>query len=330
MRAVWYEKTGPASQVLIVGDLAKPVANTGEVLVKLHASGVNPSDVKARAGLRAGGSGMPYPQIIPHSDGAGIIEAVGAGVDSSYIGQRVWVANGQWARAFGTAAQYIAIPLELTAPLAEDISFTTGAALGIPAMTACHCVYSNGDVESQSILVHGGAGTVGNLAVQLAKSGGAFVIATARGEKNIARAKAAGADIVIDFTTADLAEQILQANNAQPLDRIIDVEFGVNVAINTQLIKPRGHIVTYGSAQSHTPELPFYGLMFKGVNLEFVLVYILTEQERAKLAARVNQALADKTLKIAIHEVFQLEQLDKAHEAVERGAKTGSIIVSIA
>ncbi|NRA22509.1 MAG: NADPH:quinone reductase [Oceanospirillaceae bacterium] len=329
MKAVWYEKTGSASEVLMVGDLEKPLANAGEVLVRLYASAVNPSDVKARAGLRAGGSGMPYPMITPHSDGAGIIEAVGDGVSDRQVGQRVWVFNGQWARAFGTAAQYISLPATQVVPLADNVSYATGAALGIPAVTASYCVYSNGEVAGQSLLIHGGAGTVGLLAVQLAKIGGAFVIATARGAENQARVKAAGADRVIDFTADNLSELILTANAEHLIDRIIDVEFGVNINVNAEIIKPHGKIVAYGSAQSHTPELPFYPLMFKAVNLEFVLVYLLTEQQHREAAARVNQALAEDKLHITIHATYSLEQTDKAHIAVESGGKTGAIIINI-
>lgn len=329
MKAVWYQKTGMAAEVLRFGELEKPVPGYGEVLVRLYASGVNPSDVKARANTRAGGSGMSYPQIIPHSDGAGIIEVVGDGVPESWIHTRVWVWNAQWGRSSGTAAEYITIDVKQVMPLPENISFDVGASLGIPAMTASHCVYGNGEVEGKTILVSGGTGTVGRLIVQFAKIGGAHVIATANGETNLNRAREAGADQVIDFTEPNLTEKILDANSGLPVDRIIEVEFGVNVEVNSVVIKPRGHIVTYGSALSHRPELPFYSLMFKGINLEFVLVYLLTKEERRLAAERVNAAITDKTLDVPIHKVFTLKQCAEAHECVERGGRKGAVVIRI-
>lgn len=328
MKAVWYETLGPASEVLRVGELETPTPKEGEVLVKLRASGVNPSDVKMRAGTRAGGTDMPFPKIIPHSDGAGVITDIGPGVDKNRIGQRVWLANGQWQRPYGTAAEFIAINEHLTAPLPDGVSFETGASLGIPAMTACHCVYSGGEVAGKTVLVSGGAGTVGYLAIQFARLGGARVIATARGEEAIARAKIAGADAVLDFADPDLAQKILDANNNQPVDRIIEVEFGSNIDTDAKVIKARGEIVTYGSARVMTPELPFYSLMFKGVNLEFVLVYLLNQQERENASNRIYRALSDDSLHIPIHSQYNMEDANQAHERVENG-RNGSVVIKI-
>lgn len=329
MKAVWYEKTGPAKDVLIYGTMEKISPQEGEVLVRLHASGVNPSDVKARAGIRAGGSGMPYPRIIPHSDGAGIIEAVGPGVSDSKIGKRVWVWNGQWGRPYGTAAEYIILPFKQVVALPENVSFETGASLGIPAVTAAHCVYSNGDVTGKTVLISGGAGTVGRLMVQFARIGGAHVIATAMNEADMARALKAGAHKVLNFTSPTLANDILQANNGKPVDRIVEVEFGVNAEVNAAVIKNRGNIVTYGSALALKPELPFYTLMFKGVTVEFVLVYLLSEQEHDAAAKRVNDALTANKLDIPIHATFPIERCWEAHESVEKGGRVGSVIVTI-
>ena len=178
MRAVWYERFGPAADVLETGEADTPSAGPGEVLVRVAFSGVNPSDAKARAGSRPGVTKPPFPRIIPHSDGSGVIEAVGEGVDAARVGQRVWLWNGQWQRPFGTAAEYIALPEAQAVPLPEGVSLEAGATLGIPGLTAAQTVFGGGDVAGQTLLVSGGAGAVGHNAVQLAKSGGATVIAT--------------------------------------------------------------------------------------------------------------------------------------------------------
>ncbi len=328
MKAIWYEALGSAASVLQYGELETPAPTAGQILVKLLASSVNPSDVKMRAGTRAGGTEMPYAKIIPHSDGAGVIEEVGLGVDTNRIGQRVWITNGQWNRAYGTAAEYIAIDAALATPMPDNVSFETAASLGIPGLTASHSVYSNGDVSGKTVLISGGAGTVGYLAIQLAKLGGAHVISTARGEDAIKRAKTAGADQVFDFTDPELANKVLEANHNQPVDRIVEVEFGSNIETNAKIIKPRGHIVTFGSAKSMSPELPFYALMFKGVNIEFLLMYLLTNAEREAAFERINPALRDGALHIPIHSTYALKDAVKAHEQVERG-RNGSVVLKI-
>ncbi len=328
MQAVYYTATGLASEVLHCSDQATPVAGPGELLVRLHASGVNPSDVKARAGLRAGASGMPYPSVIPHSDGAGIVAAVGEGVDPVRVGQRVWVCNGQWQRANGTAAQYIALDHSLVFELPENCNFAEGAALGIPALTAAHCVFAAGEVEGQTLLINGGAGTVGHLAVQLAAAAGARVIATANASK-AQQLLDAGAHAALDYRSNTLAEDILAANNDQPIDRIVEVEFGVNADTDAAVIKSRGSIAAYGSAKSMRPEIPFYGFMFKGVTLDMVLIYSLNQQERAAAAERVNQALASQQLSIPLHAKYPLRDCAQAHQAVEAGNRHGAIVVEI-
>nr|MCU0946075.1 NADPH:quinone reductase [Rubritepida sp.] len=188
MKAVWYERTGPAREVLVYGEMPTPNPRPGEVLVRLAASGVNPSDWKARGGSRP----MIAPRVIPHSDGAGVIEAAGPGVDPARIGQRVWIWNGQWKRPFGTAAQYIALPATQAVPLPAGTSFEAGACLGIPALTALHAVRTDGGVAGQSVLVAGGAGAVGHYAIQFARLLGARqVIATVSSPQKAQHAMAA-------------------------------------------------------------------------------------------------------------------------------------------
>ena len=205
MKAAFYSNQGPAAESIRIGDLPTPKPAQGEVLVRLKSSGANPSDVKSRAGSRP----MPYPIIIPHSDGAGTIEAVGAGIDSTRIGQNVWLWNAQWQRPFGTASEYIALPSGQAVSLPDNTSFNEAACLGIPAMTAYRCVFADGPVEGQKILVSGGAGSVARYAIQMAKAGGAEVITTISSNEKATYARAAGADHTVNYQDINVAEQIL-------------------------------------------------------------------------------------------------------------------------
>lgn len=326
MKAVTYTAFGAASDVLTQQDVDSPKPGPGEVVVDLQFSGVNPSDVKSRVGSRPGVVKPAFPVIVPHSDGSGIISAVGDGVDTTRIGQRVWVWNGQWQRAFGTAAPHITLPAIQAVPLPDQIDMETGAVLGIPGLTACYAVFAGGDIAGQTLLVQGGAGTVGYLAVQLAKWGGARVIATARGA-GLERARQAGADAAIDYTSPDLAAQILAANGGAPVDRIIEPEFGPNIATSIEVIRENGRINAYGSAKDMTPVLPFGPLMFKAVTIEAVLVYILTPTQRADTVARLTRALNENALNCPIQQIYALSDCAAAHEAVETGNRTGAILI---
>lgn len=326
MQAVTYSAFGPAHDVLHLQNVETQPPGAGEVVVDLQYSGVNPSDVKARSGARPGVTKPPFPIVIPHSDGSGVISAVGAGVDSARIGQRVWIWNGQWQRAFGTAATQITLPQEQAVILPDSVDMETGAVLGIPGLTACYAVFAGGDITCQTLLIQGGAGTVGYLAVQLAKWGGAKVIATARGA-GLARAQAAGADTVIDYSAPDVAEQILTANDGKPVDRIVELEFGANITTNIDVIREGGRINAYGSFKDMAPTLPFGPLMFKAVTIETVLVYILTPQQRADTVARLTRALNERALTCPIERVFDLAECADAHVAVENGNRAGAILV---
>ena len=207
MKAVWYETNGAAADVLVHGDMAHEMPTHGDVLVRLHASGVNPSDVKARAGSRP----MGFDRVIPHSDGAGIVEAVGSGVDPSLVGTRVFVRNGQWQRACGTAAEYATLPAEFVHALPDTASFAVGAALGIPALTAAHAVLKDGPVDGQTVLVHGGGGTVARLAIQIATDSGARVIATTGDSSKTDWIRDAGAIAVLDYRDPDLVGAVAAA-----------------------------------------------------------------------------------------------------------------------
>lgn len=325
MHAITYSKLGPARDVLQLQELDNPAPQAGEVRVALSFSGVNPSDTKSRAG-RPGVARPAFDMIVPHSDGSGVIDAVGEGVDESRIGERVWVWNAQWQRPFGTAASHVTLPSDMAVRLPDTVSLETGAILGIPGLTAAQAVFGGGDIADQSILIQGGAGTVGILAVQLAKWGGAHVIATC-GPKDMDRVRAAGADAVLDYSAPDLAAQILAANGNAALPRIIEVEFGLNVGVDAEVIAPNGQLAVYGSAKDMTPTLPFLPLLFKAVTIDIILIYLLPKPQRDALIDRLHRALEEGALNCTVAQIYPLAQAAAAHEAVEAGKRAGAILL---
>lgn len=329
MRAITYDRFGSAQDVLCLETLPDPTPSGGEVLVRVHVSGVNPSDVKARAGSRPGVTEPPFPKIIPHSDGAGVIEAVGEGVDPSRIGERVWIWNGQWQRAFGTAAEFVSLPEDQAVTLPENVSFEVGAALGIPGLTAVQAVLGSGPVSDGTVLVSGGAGTVGHLAIQVAAASGARVLATARGDEALAAARQAGAEHVFDYTDERLADQIMEATGGTPVDHIVEVEFGQNVETNTRIIAERGTIAAYGSAKNMTPALPFYPLMFKAVTIDLLLIYILSKKERDIATQQLTGLLERNALNFRISEILDLTDCARAHDMVASGQRSGSVLLKV-
>lgn len=328
MRAIGYSEFGSAGDVLALHDIALPEPAAGEVRVKLAYSGVNPSDAKARSGSRPGVFKPAFDLVVPHSDGSGVIDAVGAGVDSARIGQRVWIWNGQWQRAFGTAAEAIVVPSEQAVALPDEVSLEAGATLGIPGLTAAHAVFGGGDVTGQILLVSGGAGAVGHNAVQLAKWGGATVIATAS-PSGFERVKAAGADHVLDYRAPDLAAHILALTKGRGVDRAVEVEFGANAALLAEVMRANGVIAAYGSQIDMAPTLPFGPLLFKAITIDIVLVYILEAAPRAAAIAALHKALTEGALTPAVHEIMPLENAATAHERVMTAGRNGAVLLKI-
>lgn len=325
MNAVWYDANGDAGDVLTYGEIPVPVPAPGEVLVRLAASGVNPSDVKARAGSRP----MAFDRVIPHSDGAGTVEAVGEGADPSLVGQRVYLRNGQWQRAFGTAAHYIALDGDLVHPLPDGIDFATGAALGIPALTAAYAVLKDGPVDGETVLIHGAGGKVARLAVQIATDSGARVIATT-GDMAKARAISdAGAIAVLDYRDPALPASVAAVAGAGGVSRIIDSEVGTNLATSIEILEPKGCIVGYGAVLKPVTELPFLKMMFKNLTLSSILVYLLEADEASAYAEIVNDMLEWDVLDVPIDTVLPLAEAARAHELVEGGTLSGSVILEI-
>ena len=329
MKAAYYESKGPAKDVLRIGERPVPEPAPGEVRVRIHVSAVNPSDTKARGGYR-GNVTMPFPVVIPHQDGAGVIDEVGEGVDRARVGERVWVYEANLGRPFGTAAAFTTVPAHKAVRLPESAGFDVGACMGIPAMTAHRCVFADGPVTGKTVLVQGGAGAVGFYAVQMAKLGGARVIATVSRDEQAARAREAGADEVVNYKSEDVAARVKAITGSEPaVDRVIDVAFGVNVRTDVAMLKPNGAIATYASDAVHEPQIPFWPMLAKDLAVRFVLVYAMPRQAHDEAAAFITDALARGALKHQIHRVFGLDEIVAAHEATEAMANVGKVLVRI-
>ena len=327
MHAAFYERTGPASDVLQVGELATPIPGPGEVRVKVSWSGVNPSDVKARAGLRS--KTLPFPRIIPHSDGSGVIDRAGPNVPSTRIGERVWVWNAGWMRPFGTAAQYVVLPSEQAVVLPENTDLAIGACLGIPALTAYRAVTVDGGVADKSVLVAGGAGAVGHYAIQLAKIKGARqIIATVSGPEKAILAREAGADLVLNYRTDNLPADIEDATHGQGIDRIVEVDIAANINLDIALIRPDGEVIVYGSGNSEIG-VPFSPAIRKGVHLYFFIVYSLDPDIRRSALADLSLLLAENRLSHNIAARLPLAQIAEAHALVEQGRVSGNVVLEV-
>ena len=327
MRAAWFEEFGAAKDVLQIGELETPAPGVGEVLVKLATSGVNPSDVKKRAGS--------FPNllddglVIPNSDGAGVIEAVGEGVDQQRVGERVWIYQAQFARRFGTAAEYVAIDSNRAPELPAAASFEVGACLGIPVMTAHRCVFADGDVAGKTVLVTGGAGRVGYYAVQWASQAGATVIATASNDADRQACEAAGAHRVVNHRARDVIQEIRAATGGKPVDRIVDVEFGANLPVSVEVLRVGGTIATYSSTQVTEPRLPFFQMMYKDITVRMVIVYAMPETAKQQAIDDIEEALQKNALQHRIAYTLHLADIATANEIIEKGSVRGAVVLTI-
>lgn len=325
MKAAWFESFGSARDVLVVGDKPDPEPAEGEVLVRLMTNAVNPSDVKKRAGSFPNLLDDGY--VIPHSDGAGVIVAVGEGVPEARVNERVWVYQAQYARRFGTAAELVAIDALRAVPLPENVDFDVGACLGIPVMTAHRCVFADGPVGGQTLLVTGGAGRVGYYAIQWASRAGATVVATASNDEDKAACEAIGAHHVVNHRESCWHEAVLQRTGGRPVDRVVDVEFGANLPELVELIRTSGTIATYSSTQVPAPSLPFFRMMYLDLSLRFVIVYAMPEAAKAAAVEDITTALAADALDHRIARTLPLDEVAAAHELIEAGDLRGSVVI---
>jgi NADPH2:quinone reductase len=326
MQAAYYNRLGPAAEVIEIGELAPPRAAPGEVLVQIRASGVNPHDVKKRSGWIANEPEFP---VIPHGDGAGVIVEVGDGVAAARIGERVWMCRAGRLSAAGTAAELVTVAAELARPLPAAMSFAQGACIAVPAVTAHSALLRDGPVAGKTVLVAGGAGAVGHLAIQLAKQEGARVLATVSSEEKARHARAGGADACIDYRREDVIERALEITEGAGVDRIIEVDFGANIAIDHAVLKPAGIIASYSSTRVPEPVLPYYPLAFKGVTVHFVQAFIMAPEALATMLDDLDRRLAAGTLAPTVARRFPLAETALAHEALEAGGHVGGIVVEI-
>jgi NADPH:quinone reductase len=325
MKVAWYQRNGEAREVLHLDEWPDPEPRAGEVRVRVATSGVNPSDVKSRRGRTPA-----WDRIVPHSDGAGVIDAVGAGVPASRVGERVWIWNGQWQRPFGTAAECIVLPAAQAVPLPDGVSFEAGACFGIPALTALQALRLAGDVAGRDVLVTGAGNAVGHYVTQLAARKGARVIGTAGHPLRQSHAWAAGAHEVLDYKHGGVAEQIRACTQGRGVDVIIDMDLSGTAGLLAQgALKAHGHLVGYGSNQPLQVPLDFRSLLWGSLKLSFFLVYDLQARDREATIAELDALLRAGCLQHAIGARFPLAQIADAHEAVEKGSVVGNVVLTL-
>ncbi len=327
MKAISFAEFGPANQVLKTSEWRRPEPGPGEVLVKLHTTGVNPSDVKKRAG------GFPNllddGPVIPHSDGAGVIEGVGSEVSTSRIGERIFVYQAQYARLHGTAAEYVAIDSLRAPTLPDNTGFDVGACVGIPMLTAHRCVFADGDVAGQLVLVTGGAGRVGYYAIQWAQRAGARVIATASNEVDALACREAGAEHVVNHREPGWGRQVLVQSGGLQIDRVVDVEFGANLPELLDCLRTGATIATYSSTVVPEPSLPFRTMMFMDLTVRMVIVYAMPETAKAQAVADTQALLAEGGLRHRIAQILPFTDMARAHEIIEDGSVRGCVVVTL-
>ena len=328
MKAAWYSRNGEAQDVMQLGELPTPSPQPGEVLVRLATSGVNPSDVKSRRARP-----LNDPLIVPHSDGAGVIEAVGTGVSASRVGERVWVWNGQWQRPMGTCAQYIALPAAQAVALPEGTDFAAGACMGIPGLTAVQAVILaerlSGDLRGQNILVTGASSAVGHYITQMVTQAGGRVIGTVGSQTKAEHARNAGMQEAVFYKTESVPERVKAFTQGRGADVIIDMDFSTTAAWAAEgALAPHGQVVCYGSNALEVP-LPFRPWLFQSMGVKFFLVYDLKAADRLVAVARLSGMLAAGQLQHSIGARYALDQVAQAHRTVEAGQTVGNVVIDL-
>jgi NADPH:quinone reductase len=324
MKAAWYEKQGAAREVLMVGEMPDPIPNAGEVRIRIAASGINPGDVKKRQDTF--GVGMPYPRVIPHSDGAGRVDQLGAGVPSEWMGRSVWCYGAQSYRPFGTAAEFTVVPVDKVAPLPGSVAMEQGACLGIPGITAHRAVHVAGPVNGRSVLVQGAAGSVGACAVQLARFAGARVIGTVRSSSDEATAKNAGAHEVI-VGDKELTSRV-RALAPDGIDHIVEVAFGANIEADVELLNQGGSIAGYATDNA-APKIPFWQMVFKNIRVFFLGSDDFPKEAKSQATRDLNAALEAGWPGFDIGERIPLADIARAHELVEHPVGRGRVVVVV-
>lgn len=326
MLAAWYGRNGPARDVLEVGEMPAPEPALGEVRVRLETSGVNPSDVKSRAGSRPVKQGV----IVPHSDGAGVIDRIGVHVDPSRLGERVWIWNGQWQRPNGTAASFITVPSDQAVTLPDDVSFEAGACLGIPALTAAHAVEKLGEIAGKTVLVVGAASGVGFYAAQMARARGARVLATVGSAEKAQVLARLGMTDVIDYKRESVAGRVLAMTDGKGADGIVDMDFSTSAPlVSAGALAPHSVFVCYGSNFRGDVPLEFAAWMPRSISLYFFLVYDLTPAQRVRAIDFVQSLITAGQLEHLVGATYPLHEIAAAHEAVESGRVLGNVVIRL-
>ncbi len=326
MQAAFYTRQGPASEVLELGEQPVPEPGPGEVRVRLRTSGVNPSDYKVRKG--GFGRALAWPLVIPHSDGAGVIDAVGADVPASRIGERAWIWNGQWNRPFGTAAQFIALPAAQAVAMPEGLGDAEAACLGIPAFTALQAVRQAELQPGMTVLVAGGAGSVGHYAIQFAKRRGATVLTTVSSQAKADHARSAGADHTIRYRDEDVGARVQALTGGGGVDAVIEMDFTANAALYPACVAPGATIVVYGMGATEAT-LPTFWFMRQRITLKFVYIYETGQADRTAGLHELDALLRSGALRHTVALRLPLAEIARAHDLVEQGRVTGHVVLDI-
>ena len=326
MQAAWYETFGAARDVLHVTEWPVPMPAAGEVLVEVKASGLNPHDVKKRSGWMGGK--LNAPRVIPHGDAAGIVVAVGEGLREHAVGDRVWVWGAGYRRpGEGTAAGYVAVCEDQAVALPDHLTFAQGACLGVPTFTAYYALLADGPVTGQDVLVQGGAGAVGSVAIEMARWNGARVIATVSSEEKAQIALAAGADHVVDYKRENAAQRVLEITRGRGVDRIVEVDFGDNIAMNAKVLKANGTLASYSSTRSREPVFRYYDFAIRGCRIHLVQAMTMPSDIRRRATVVISALLERRFLTPRIAETFPLARIAESHELLESGKALGNIVV---
>lgn len=330
MRAAWYEQRGPARHVLVVGEMPQPAPGEGEVRIQVAFSGINPGDVKKRSGWQ--GAPMPYPRVVPHSDGAGVIDAVGPGVPATRVGEAVWCYGAQSYRAFGTAAEFVVVPAALAVPLPDGAGarpdlLEQAACLGIAGITGYRAVFAGGPVAGLDVLVWGAASGVGAVALQMAHRAGARVLAVVRRAEQLPSVRAMGAAEAWMADDPALVDQIRRAAPAG-VHRIAEVDFAAHIDVDAAVIATGGVIGAYYSSADR-PSMPYWTLGFADVSLRLLGSDDFPAAVKAQAAQELTAALLEGRLRTTLAARLPLEDIALGHEQVERGAG-GRVLLSLA
>ncbi|MCZ7377284.1 NADPH:quinone reductase [Micromonospora sp. WMMC250] len=326
MRAAWYDRQGPPREVLQVGELPDPQPGEGEVRVRVAVSGIHVGDLGKRQGWW--GSTMSFPRVVPHGDGAGVIDAVGSGVDPSRVGERVWVYLAQSYRPFGTAAEYTVVPARHAVALPAEVPYEQAAGLGIPGITAHRAIFADGPVDGQRVVVTGALGAVGRAALAVARRAGALVIATVRTPEQVEQALAAGAHHAVDVASGDVATRILDHTGGEPIDRVAELAFDANLATNLEILRIGGVIATYATVAAE-PAIPYWPLGFQNITVRFLSNDDFPESANEAASVELTAALVAGDLRYPIAARLPLTGIAEAHELVEHGSAGGRVVLDI-